>query len=148
MLLYLDTSAIVKRYVKESGSDLISEIYEKALNGDALLSFSAWNIGEVLGVLDKYRRRGWLSDGNYLKARLQFLGETLRFLRLKLLKIVPTKTSILIQTWSLIERYHIYEADALQILSAKRIGAEKLYTGDEVLHKVALEEGVESEYVG
>jgi len=30
MLLYLDTSAIVKRYVKESGSDLISEIYEKA----------------------------------------------------------------------------------------------------------------------
>ena len=130
MLLYLDTSAIVKRYVKESGSDLIGEIYEKALNGDALLSFSAWNIGEVLGVLDEYRRRGWLSDDNYLKARLQFLGETLRFLRLKLLRIVPTKTSILIQTWSLIERYHIYKADALQILSAKRMGAEKLYTGD------------------
>jgi len=58
MLLYLDTSAIVKRYLKESGSDLISEIYEKALNGDALLSFSAWNISEVVGVLDEYRRRG------------------------------------------------------------------------------------------
>ena len=71
-----------------------------------------------------------------------------QLLRLKLLKIVPSKTSILIQTWSLIERYHIYEADALQILSAKRIGAEKLYTGDKVLHKVALEEGEESEYVG
>lgn len=106
------------------------------------------NISEVLGVLDEYRRRGWLSDDNYLKARLQFLGETLRFLRLKLLRIVPTKISILIQTWSLIERYQIYEADALQILSAKRMGTEKLYTGDGVLHKVALEEGVESEYVG
>ncbi|RLG09256.1 MAG: hypothetical protein DRN68_02055 [Thaumarchaeota archaeon] len=92
-------------------------------------------------MLDKYRRRGWLSDSNYLKARLQFLGETLRFLRLKLLKIVPSKTSILIQTWSLIERSH------LQILSAKQIGAEKLYTGDEVLHKVALGEGIKSEYV-
>ena len=41
MLLYSDTSAIVKRYLKESGSDLISEIYEKTLNGDAPLSFSA-----------------------------------------------------------------------------------------------------------
>jgi len=51
-----------------------------------------------------------------------------QLLRLKLLKIVPSKTSILIQTWSLIERYHIFEADALQILSAKQIGAEKLYT--------------------
>ena len=37
MLLYLDTSAIVKRYVKESGSDLISEIYEKGFTVGRLL---------------------------------------------------------------------------------------------------------------
>ena len=147
-LLYLDSSAIVKRYVRESGSDVIIEVYERALSGDVLLSFSAWNIGEVLGVLDKYRRRGWLSDGNYLKARGQFLGEVLRLLKLKLLKVVPAKTSLLIQTWGLVEKYHIYEADALQVLSAKRIGAERLYTGDELLHGVALKEGVKSEYVG
>ena len=43
--------------VREPGSELMNEIYEKALGGNVLLSFSAWNIGEVLCVLDKYRRR-------------------------------------------------------------------------------------------
>ena len=55
--------------VRETGSELMNEIYEKALGGNVLLSFSAWNIGEVLYVLDKYCRRRWLHDENYLKAR-------------------------------------------------------------------------------
>ncbi len=147
-MIYLDSSAIVKRYVKEPGSDVVCRVYEKALRGEVLLSFSVWNVGEVLGVLDKYRRRGWLGDGDYLKARLQFLGETLRLLRLKILKVMPVKTSLLTRTWSLVEKHHIYEADALQILSAKLVKAEKLYTGDQLLHEVALREGVKSEYVG
>jgi predicted nucleic acid-binding protein len=97
MLVYLDTSAIIKRYVREPGSELMNEIYEKALSGDVLLSFSLWNIGEVLGVLDKYRRRQWLDDENYLKARVQFLGETLRFIKLRLIKVIPVGTGLLKQ---------------------------------------------------
>jgi len=52
MVAYLDSSAIVKRYVLEPGSDVVAEVYEGALDGELILSFSAWNIGEVLGVLD------------------------------------------------------------------------------------------------
>jgi predicted nucleic acid-binding protein len=70
MLVYLDTSAIIKRYVREPGSELVNEVYEKALSGNVTLSFSVWNVGEVLGALDKYRRRQWLSDEGYLKARV------------------------------------------------------------------------------
>ncbi len=36
----------------------------------------------------------------------------------------------------------------MQVLSAKHIGAEKLYTGNKLLHEVALREGLESEYTG
>ncbi len=146
-VVYLDSSAIVKRYVLEPGSDLVAKVYHKVLNGEVILSFSAWNIGEVLGVLDRYYRRGWLSVEDYEEARYQFIGETVRLLRLKLLKIIPVKTRLLIQTWPIIEKYHIYEADALQIVSAKRINAQKLYTGDRQVHEIATREGINSIYL-
>ncbi|MHB9301750.1 type II toxin-antitoxin system VapC family toxin [Thermofilum pendens] len=147
-MVYLDSSAVVKRYVLEPGSEVVSRVYYKALNGESTLSFSAWNIGEVLGVLDKYYRRGWLSREDYEKARFQFLGETIRLLKLRLLKIVPVRTKLLIETWRIVEKYHVYEADALQLVSAKYVGAEEFYTGDEQLHKIAAEERVGSVYVG
>ena len=147
-IVYLDSSAIVKRYILEPGSNIVSKVYYSALIGDLILSFSAWNIGEVLGVFDKYYRRGWLSRDEYEKARSQFIGETIKLLKLKLVKIVPVKTRILIKLWPLIEKYHIYEADALQIVSAKYIEAKQLYTGDKNLYEIATKEGIEGIYLG
>ncbi len=147
-LIYLDSSAIVKRYILEPGTDEIKEIYHKALNGDVNLSFSVWNIGEVLGVFDKYYRRKWISKQDHKIARQQFIGETLRLLKLRLLKLVPVKTRLLMETWILIERYHLYEADALQIVSSKYVGADKLYTGDKQVYNVAIKEGINAVYVG
>lgn len=146
--MYLDTSAIVKRYIQEPGSNIVSEVYCKAWNGELIISFSTWNVGEVLGVLNKYYRRGWLETKEYEKAKYQFLGETIRMLKLKLIKVVPVRTRLLIKTWPLIEKYHIYEADALQIVSAKHVRAQKLYTGDKQVHEVAVREGVNSIYLG
>jgi len=54
--LYLDSSAIVKRYVLEEGTKKVQETYLEALNGAASLYFSIWNIGEVLGALHAYYR--------------------------------------------------------------------------------------------
>ena len=120
----------MRNAILEHGSDVVSEVYYRALNGELTLSFSAWNIGEVFGVIDRYHRRGWLSDQEYEKARTQFIGETVRLLKLKLLRIVPVKTRLLMRTWPLIEKYHIYEADALQIVSVKHVKAKELYTGE------------------
>ena len=140
--VYLDSSVVVKRYVLESGSDRISGIYGDALDGKLVLSFSLWNVGEVLGVLDKYYRHGWLTEQDYSSARLQFMDEVLRLLRLRMLKIVPIRARLLAQAWSLVEKYHMYEADALQITSAKAVNAAELCTADKELYEVALREGV------
>lgn len=43
---YLDSSAIVKRYVYETGSEFIRAQYNDAYLGNVLLSFNVWNIGE------------------------------------------------------------------------------------------------------
>ena len=57
---HLDTSAIVKRYITENGTDKVDELYEEAHAGKIRISFSLWNIREVAVVLDKYCRRGTL----------------------------------------------------------------------------------------
>ena len=62
--LYLDTSAIVKRYVAEPGTETVDAIFDKAETGELTIALSLWNIGETLGVLDERRRRGWLTRKN------------------------------------------------------------------------------------
>jgi len=54
----LNTNAIVKRYVLERVTNVIKALYLSAWNSEVKLSFSLWNIGEVLGVLSKYRQKG------------------------------------------------------------------------------------------
>ena len=104
--MYLDTSAIVKRYFVEESSDKVSKFYEDALNGDLILSFSLWNIGETIGIFDKYYRRGWITSKDYKKVLLMFRVETRRLIRLRLLKIVPVRSRLLVGSWKLITKYH------------------------------------------
>ena len=54
---YLDSSAIVKRYVHETGSEFVRAQYSEAYLGNVLLSFNVWNIGEVIGVFDRAHRQ-------------------------------------------------------------------------------------------
>ena len=56
--VYLDTGAIVKRYVVEDGSDRVDAVYKEAYAGRLVIGFSMWNIGEVATVFDEYKRRG------------------------------------------------------------------------------------------
>ncbi|RLG59095.1 MAG: PIN domain nuclease [Candidatus Hydrothermarchaeota archaeon] len=144
MIIYLDSSAIVKRYIEENGSEVIEEIYNKTLIGDATIAFSLWNIGEVLGALDRYHRRKWISKEEHTSARTQFIAETLKLIKLGRIKLVPVKTRILLESYRLIEEHHIYQADALQIATAKYINTNKFLTADKKLHKIARKEKLNS----
>lgn len=146
MLVYLDSSAIVKRYVKEPGSEYVRKLYLKAYAGDMVISYSLWNVGEVLGVLDRARRLGRLDGEAYSRARLRFLVETRRMAKLGIAVIVPVRSRLLRDSWRLVERYHIYQADALQIATAKLVRSEQFVTGDKDLYRVAVEEGLNASY--
>jgi len=147
-IVYLDSSAIVKRYIKEPGSDLVRSFYLKAYSGDIKLSYSLWNIGEVLGVIDKARCMDRLDENSFKIVKERFLLETRRATKLGLAVIVPVKTRILVEAWNLIENHHIYEADALQIATAKRLNAKKFLTADSNLHEIAEKENLHSIYLG
>lgn len=148
MTVYLDSSAIVKRYVLEEGTDIVKEAYAKALQGETKLAFSVWNIGEALGVLDIYQRRKWLKEKDYKTARESLITETLRLIKIGLIKTIPVRTKLLTSSWSLIEKHHIYQADALQLVSAKYINADKLLSGDKKLVEISKAEGVKATYLG
>ncbi|MEM2849382.1 MAG: type II toxin-antitoxin system VapC family toxin [Candidatus Bathyarchaeia archaeon] len=144
---YLDSSTIVKRYIEEAGTDKVRDLYVKAYAGDVKLAFSAWNIGEVLGVLDRARYLNRISEEDYSRARRFFLSETRRLSRLGLAILVPVKSVILTHSWRILEKHHIYQADALQIASAKYVHAARFLAADKRLHEAASNEGLNSVFV-
>ncbi len=147
-VVYLDSSAIVKRYVLEPGSRDVRELYLRAYSGEVGLAFSVWNVGEVLGVFDKAVRLGRLGLEEYRLARNRFLLETRRMVKLGVALVLPVKFGFLKESWRLVERYHVYQADALQLVSARHSGAEEFVTGDKRLHELALDYGLNSVCVG
>jgi predicted nucleic acid-binding protein len=62
VLVYLDSSAIVKRYIKEAGTEIMDLVFGYAEDDHIKLFFSIWNIGEVLGVFDEYIRRKVINE--------------------------------------------------------------------------------------
>ncbi|HIE19123.1 TPA: PIN domain-containing protein, partial [Candidatus Bathyarchaeota archaeon] len=136
------------RYIKEPGSDVVRGLYLKAYSGDLKISYSLWNIGEVLGAFDKARHIDRLDEDSFRVVKERFLLETRRAVKLGIAVIAPVKTRILVETWRLIENYHIYEADALQIATAKYLDAENFLTGDRILYEIAEKEKLHSIYLG
>jgi len=142
--IYLDTSAIVKRYVQEKGSDSANMIYAKCDAKELSIYFSFWNIGEALGAIDQYRQRRWITQQKHEEAVRNFAGECLRLMMLEALNTVPVNSSVLSDSWDLIERHRIYQADALQIVSCKRSQADLLLSADGLLLDAAKEENIPS----
>ena len=145
--LYLDSSAIVKRYVEESGTPLLGDLYRAAEQESVLLQFSLWNVGEVLGVLDSYQRRGWIKESQHRQAVSNFAAETAKLVRLGTLNVLPVKHRYLLSTWELIRLHHIYQADALQTVTAAASNASALITADKELQKASLKGGVPALHV-
>ena len=136
--IYLDPSAIVKRYVIEKETDKIDKIYEKAHAGKIRLSFSVWNIGETAVVLDKYHRRGVLENEKEVFSK--FIGETRLLVKLGQLKLIPLNLKMLIESTAYVFKHGIYIADAVQLASAKH--ADGFLTFDKKLVQIAKVEGL------
>lgn len=79
MSLYLDASALVKRYVEERGSDVVSA----AVVEDRLLCASAVTRVEVSAALARAGRLGVLEDAEAREALRVFRGEWSRLVRIQ-----------------------------------------------------------------
>jgi len=141
---YLDTSALVKRYVTEPGSRVVDRVFEDVYSGKALLNISYWNIGEAAVVFDKYKIRFGLDRDNVFRTLLRELRMLSKENKLTIVNILP---KIIRDSIKLTFKYHIYLADALQIASARSVEAQIILTGDKRLSEVSKQEGFKVIYL-
>ena len=117
--IYLDTSALTKRYISEKGTETIDLIFDSSEIEKSRIVFSIWNIGESIGVFDKYYRRKLITEDGFKESIRKMFMEIQKLYKLKTLKLISLDSNILIETFPLILKYHLYQADVLQIISFK-----------------------------
>jgi predicted nucleic acid-binding protein len=135
--VYLDTSAIVKRYIEEKGSELVDDLYGRAEVGALRISFSMWNVGELIGALDQHLSRKVISEMQFRTSTRDFVAETIKLFRLGYLNIRSPTAKIFADAWYLVFSSHIYEADAIQIATAKSLECDLFLSADAELIEVA-----------
>ncbi len=133
MKIYLDTSAIIKRYVEEEGTNEVDKYFEKSYKNDIVLVFSHFNIGECAVVFDKYERKGMINAKETFKT---MINELYVLAKLGNLILVPVSYDIIKTSVEYIFKFHIYIADAIQLASFKKENCDKFLTFDEKLKKV------------
>jgi predicted nucleic acid-binding protein len=80
MIVYIDTSALIKRYVREQGTDDVISIVERT---DSVGSVILTEV-EMAAALAKAVRQGWVQQETAVQAWKDFLGHWLSFTRLSL----------------------------------------------------------------
>lgn len=143
-IIYLDTSAIVKRYIGEKGSEVTDKVYERSESGSVTVAFSVWNIGETIGVLDRYHSRKLITQNEFESALSDLIGESTKMLRLDSLLLLPLTSRSMVESWRLTMTHHIYEADALQLSSCQEAGCQLFLSADNALVQAARKEGIEA----
>jgi uncharacterized protein len=142
---YLDSSALAKRYVQEEGSEAMDRIFERAEKGEEPVFFSAWNVGELTVVFDRYEREGLLDAKRVM---MTFLGEVKRLGKSRAAEVVPVSGSVIADAVTLTLRHHVYVADALQVASCQTVSRAGFVTADRRLAGIARQEGLETNLVG
>jgi predicted nucleic acid-binding protein len=135
--VYLDTSALVKRYVHEPGTATVDTIFDKASISALAIATSVWNVGEAFGVFDYRRRRKLLTEREFRIALQSLNTEVVGLMRTGALQVYPVRTSLLTEAWSLVLSQHLYQADALQIVTCNNSKSKLLITSDELLRKAS-----------
>ncbi len=128
----------------EPGTPSVDHVFSVAREkGQVGIVFSAWNIGELLGTLDRRQAQNRLSDKDYFSAVQNFSEETLEMARHGSIQIMPITGKLLTASWKIIVREHIYQADALQIASCKEEACDILLSADRQLLAAAKKQRIE-----
>ena len=139
--VYLDTSILIKRYVKEENSNIADTYFHKAHRGETVICLSEINLGEAAVVFDKYSRR----MGIDAKSRLQTMLSELGLLeRSSSVEIYPVSSQIIREAVKTVLEQHIYIVDAIQLETCIEAGMALFCSADEELNATARKLGMET----
>lgn len=121
MNVFLDSSALAKRYVQEAASDRLAEILSSASG----LGVSVICVSEVVSALCRRRRERNLSAQEYAKAKhalFEDIGDA---------SVVNITDQVVARAVELLERWPLRSSDALHIASAAEWSADLFVSADE-----------------
>ena len=121
MNLFLDSSALAKRYVQGPGSDRLEEILSSASS----LGISVICVSEIVSALCRRRRERKLSAQEYVKAKRALFEDV------EDSSVVSVTSQVVARAVQLLERWPLRSSDALHIASAAEWSADLFVSADE-----------------
>ena len=141
-LVYLDTSALVKLFIIENGTDLVTDLVRKE-NGHAVAVLELARV-ELHAAIHRRERVGDVKAGTASEAR-----EMLEYGLRTQYEQVEVDSTVLNRACTLIDRHHLRAYDAMQLSGAiahftRRRENGLFVTADKSLFDAATEEGVQA----
>lgn len=121
MNLFLDSSALAKRYVQELGSERVTEL----LDGASSLGVSIICFSEVVSALCRRRREKKLSHQQYLNTKRALFEDA------EDANVVYITDQVMTRAVDLLERWPLRSADSIHVASAAEWGADLFVSADE-----------------
>ena len=120
--IYLDTSALVKRYVDESGSDWVRAMLNQSPTPSLIVVHLA--LVEITSALTRRLRNGSLAQADYARIQDAFRADCLREYR-----IVSAVDGIIDEANRLLELYPLRAYDAVHLSAASTAHRQLLAEG-------------------
>jgi predicted nucleic acid-binding protein len=125
---FLDASALAKRYIAETGSDLVDRLLDHAERSRMVAL--RLNVGEVISVLVRRRNEHAITHAQFLAASTDLRAETVDDRRFSLLS---TDEPQIDASWDLIEQHSINATDALLLRCTLNLAAAHRADGDDLV---------------
>ena len=139
--VYLDTSILIKRYVKEENSALADSYFHQARRGETVICLSEINLSEAAVVFGKYSRKTGIDPGKRLQA---MLSELAILERSSSVEIYPVSSQIIRKAVETVLEQHIYIVDAIQLETCIEAGTTVFCSADMGLNAAARKLGIET----
>ena len=137
MRVFFDTSAYVKRFVEEVGSDKADEITQKATEiGLSILCFP-----EMMSALNRKQRTGFLNENDYLTLKTDIVED------IEDAELINLSPGVLAKATGLLEKHVLRSLDALHIACAFEWQADLFVSSDERQLEAALDSGLMIEFI-
>ena len=137
MKIYLDTSAFVKKYHTEDGSDQIELVFENAKKGKCSILMSIWVISETINALDKHRMRNEITQDELNKIVGTILSDISVLMDNNILEIIDIETELLKMSWEFIINEHLSCSDSLHLVTALQRNCDMFLAADKNFIKIA-----------
>ena len=125
---WLDASALVKRYVAETGTPVVNYFFTRVPLQQMLCFLES--IGEIISIFVRRRNGGTITRSGFNQAMLDFHSEV--SLCAEVEKVYPTESQIA-ASWEFIETYSLNSTDAIILRCALDSAIELRAAGDDLI---------------